>query len=134
MATHDLAATAQALVAPGRGILAADESTATIGKRFKGINVDNTEDTRRAYRELLLTAKGAGQYVSGAILYDETLRQKTASGVPFPAAMQKYRNARCHNLPWASDCVNECDDLCSLGLLRAAASSCFSCDDRKAAS
>src|SRR6266480_2036758 len=89
MATHDLAATAKTLVAPGRGILAADESTATIGKRFKGINVENTEDARRAYRELLLTAKGAGQYVSGAILYDETLRQKTASGVPFPAAMEK---------------------------------------------
>src|SRR6266446_8494270 len=89
MTTHDLAATAQALVAPGRGILAADESTATIGKRFKSINVENTEDNRRAYRELLLTAKGAGQYVSGAILYDETLRQKTASGVPFPIAAEK---------------------------------------------
>src|SRR6266446_9103711 len=89
MTTHDLAATAQALVAPGRGILAADESTATIGKRFKGINVENTEDARRSYRDLLLTAKGAGQYVSGAILYDETLRQKTAAGVPFPIAAEK---------------------------------------------
>jgi len=89
MTTHDLAAAARALVAPGRGILAADESTATIGKRFKSINVENTEDNRRSYRELLLTAKGAGQYVSGAILYDETLRQKTGAGVPFPAAMEK---------------------------------------------
>jgi len=89
MTTHDLAATAKALVAPGRGILAADESTSTIGKRFKGINVENTEENRRLYRELMLTAKGAGQYASGAILYDETLRQKTSAGVPLPAAMQK---------------------------------------------
>ena len=89
MATHDLAATAKALVAPGRGIVAADESNATIGKRFKAINVENTEENRRSYRELLLTAKGAGQYVSGAILYDETLRQKTAAGVPFPTASAK---------------------------------------------
>jgi len=89
MATHDLAATAKALVAPGRGIVAADESNATIGKRFKAINVENTEENRRSYRELLLTAKGAGQYVSGAILYDETLRQKTAAGMPFPAASEK---------------------------------------------
>jgi fructose-bisphosphate aldolase class I len=89
MTTPDLAAVAQALVAPGRGILAADESNATIGKRFKSINVENTEDNRRAYRELLLTTKGAGQYVSGAILYDETLRQKSAAGVPFPAAAEK---------------------------------------------
>src|ERR1700675_3087747 len=89
MATHDLAATAKALVAPGRGILAADESNATIGKRFKAINVENTEENRRSYRELMLTAKGAGQYVSGAILYDETLRQKTAAGVPFPTASEK---------------------------------------------
>ena len=89
MIKHDLAATAKALVAPGRGILAADESNSTIGKRFKSINVENTEPNRQAYRELLLTAKGAGQYVSGAILYDETLRQKTAAGVPFPAASEK---------------------------------------------
>jgi fructose-bisphosphate aldolase class I len=89
MATHDLAATAKALVAPGRGIVAADESNATIGKRFKAINVENTEENRRSYRELLLTAKGAGQFVSGAILYDETLRQKTAAGVPFPTASEK---------------------------------------------
>jgi fructose-bisphosphate aldolase class I len=89
MTTHDLAATAQALVAPGKGILAADESTSTIGKRFKGINVENTEEHRRAYRELMLTAKGAGRYTSGVILYDETIRQKTKDGVPFPAALEK---------------------------------------------
>jgi fructose-bisphosphate aldolase class I len=89
MAMTDLAAVAKALVAPGRGILAADESTATIGKRFKSINIENTEENRRSYRDLLLTAKGSGQYVSGAILYDETLRQKAAGGLPFPAAMEK---------------------------------------------
>lgn len=89
MTTHDLAATARALVAPGKGILAADESTGTIGKRFKSINLTNEEDNRRAYRELLFTAKGAGQYISGVILYDETLRQKTRAGTPFTAALEK---------------------------------------------
>jgi len=68
----------------GRGLLAADESTATIGKRFSDIKVENTEDNRRSYRELLFTAPGDwGKYVSGVILYEETLYQKTAEGKPF---------------------------------------------------
>jgi len=89
MSTHDLAATARALVAQGKGILAADESTGTIGKRFKSLNLENTEENRRAYRELLFTAKGAGQYISGVILYDETIRQKTKDGTPFPKALDE---------------------------------------------
>ena len=75
---------AQQMVAPGRGILAADESSGTIKKRLDGINVESTEDNRRAYRELLLTSPGVGAHISGVILFDETLRQSSAAGVPFP--------------------------------------------------
>ncbi|MFA6427885.1 MAG: class I fructose-bisphosphate aldolase [Candidatus Magasanikbacteria bacterium] len=75
---------ARALVAPGKGILAADESTGTIKKRFDSIGAESTEENRRAYRELLFTAPGVEKYISGVILYDETLRQTTKDGVPFP--------------------------------------------------
>ncbi len=85
----ELAKVAQAMVAPGRGILAADESTGTIGKRFQGIQVENTEEHRRAYRDMLFTAKALGEHVSGVILYDETLRQKSADGTPFPVLLQR---------------------------------------------
>ena len=77
---NTLAKIAQAMVAPGKGILAADESTGTIGNRFKSINVENTEENRRAYRDLLFTTQGIGDAISGVILYDETLRQKSADG------------------------------------------------------
>ncbi len=73
---------AEKMVAPGRGILAADESTGTIKKRFDAIGVDNTEDNRRDYRELMFRAKDAMSYVSGVILYDETLWQNAADGTP----------------------------------------------------
>jgi fructose-bisphosphate aldolase class I len=85
----ELAKVAKAMVARGRGLLAADESTGTIGKRFESIKVENTEENRRAYRELLFTARGLGDHVSGAILYDETLRQKTADGTPFAALLSR---------------------------------------------
>jgi fructose-bisphosphate aldolase class I len=87
MNTAELAATAHAMVAKHRGILAADESTSTISKRFKSIKVESTEENRRAYREMLFTTPGAGEFISGVILYDETIRQKTKDGVPFPAYM-----------------------------------------------
>ena len=83
MSTRDLAAVAQAMVAPGKGILAADESTGTIERRFTSIKVDCTEANRRAYRDMLFSARGLGQYVSGVILYDETIRQKASDGAPF---------------------------------------------------
>ncbi|MBX3665607.1 MAG: fructose-bisphosphate aldolase class I [Burkholderiales bacterium] len=83
MSTNNLAAIAQAMVAPGKGILAADESTGTIGKRFDGIQVENVEENRRAYRDMLFATKGLGEHISGVILYDETLRQKAADGTPF---------------------------------------------------
>jgi len=85
----ELAKVAQAMVAPGRGILAADESTGTIGKRFQGIQVENNEEHRRAYRDMLFTAKALGEHISGVILYDETLRQKSADGTPFPVLLQR---------------------------------------------
>ncbi|MDP8985998.1 MAG: fructose-bisphosphate aldolase class I [Pseudomonadota bacterium] len=83
MNTAELAATAHALVANHRGILAADESTSTIAKRFATIKLDSTEENRRLYREMLFTAPGIAEHISGVILYDETLRQKTRDGVPF---------------------------------------------------
>jgi fructose-bisphosphate aldolase class I len=88
MSNMELVKTAQAMVAEGKGILAIDESTGTCKKRFDGIGVECTEETRRDYRGLLLTAPGLGEYVSGVILYDETLRQSTAYGVPFVKLMQ----------------------------------------------
>ena len=80
---------AKAMVAPGRGILAADESTGTIGKRFDSISVENVEENRRAYRDMLFTTKGIGDWISGVILYDETLRQKSADGTSFVDLLNK---------------------------------------------
>ena len=85
----ELNAIARAMVAKNRGILAADESSSTIKKRFDTIKLESTEENRRAYREMLFTAAGAKDYISGVILYDETLRQKTKDGVPFPAYLAK---------------------------------------------
>src|SRR5204863_4971195 len=84
MARNDLHETAKALVAEGKGILAADESTGTIKKRFDSIGVESTEETRRDYRELLFTTPGAEEFISGVILYDETIRQSASNGTPFP--------------------------------------------------
>jgi len=83
MSIEDLAHTAQAMVAAGKGIIAIDESPGTLGKRFDAVGIANSQDNRRAWRELLLTTPGLGEYVSGAILQDETIRQSTAGGVPF---------------------------------------------------
>jgi fructose-bisphosphate aldolase class I len=91
MNTKELAATAHAMVANHRGILAADESTSTIGKRFAAIKLESTEENRRQYREMLFTAPGAAEYISGVILYDETLRQKTKDGVPFPTYLAQQK-------------------------------------------
>jgi len=78
-----LAEVARALVAPGKGILAADESTGTIKKRFDSISLESTEDNRRAYRDMLFTAKGLGEHISGVILYDETIKQSGLDGTLF---------------------------------------------------
>ena len=84
---NDLAATAAALVAPCQGILAADESISTMSARLAKAGVPATEESRRAYREMLVTAPGLGEGVSGVILCDETIRQRVAGGRPFPAAL-----------------------------------------------
>lgn len=85
----ELARIARAMVMKNKGILAADESTSTITKRFVGIKLESTEEHRRTYREMLFTAPGAKDFISGVILYDETLRQKTREGVPFPTYLEK---------------------------------------------
>jgi fructose-bisphosphate aldolase, class I len=80
---------AKQMVAEGKGILAADESISTVEKRFSSIGLENTEDNRRAFREMLLCAPGEGQYISGVILFDETIRQKTSAGESFVSVLQK---------------------------------------------
>jgi fructose-bisphosphate aldolase class I len=90
MNTAEISATAQAMVGKHRGLLAADESTSTITKRFSTIKLESTEENRRAYREMLFTTPGASEFVSGVILYDETIRQKTKDGTPFPAYLSQH--------------------------------------------
>src|SRR3954465_2480290 len=80
--------TATAIVAEGKGILAADESDGTIKKRFDSIGVESTEETRRAYRELLFTTEGAEEFIGGVIPYDETIRQQASDGTPFAKLLE----------------------------------------------
>jgi len=87
MDISDLADIARQMVAPGKGIIAIDESAKTIKKRFDAVGIECTEETRRAYREMLLTTPHLADHISGAILYDETLRQSTKAGVPFTKVM-----------------------------------------------
>jgi fructose-bisphosphate aldolase class I len=89
MNRNELARIARAMVEPGKGILAADESTGTIKKRFDSIKLESTEEHRRSYREMLFTAPNANNWISGVIFYDETIRQKTRDGVPFPEYLTK---------------------------------------------
>jgi len=88
-AQDELRATIARIVQPGKGIVAADESTPTITKRFKAVGIESTEETRRAYRTLLFTTKGAADYVAGYILYEETLNQKTDDGTTLPDLLVK---------------------------------------------
>jgi fructose-bisphosphate aldolase class I len=84
----ELQATANALVAEGKGILAADESTGTITRRLNAVGVESTFEMRRAYRDMLLTTSGIEAFISGVILYDETIRQESLEGIPFPKLLQ----------------------------------------------
>lgn len=84
MNTDELKSVAKAIVAVQKGVLAADESSPTIKKRFDSINVESSEENRRRYREILFTADGIERHIGGVILFDETLRQSTREGVPFP--------------------------------------------------
>ena len=81
---REMTATIAGLLSAGKGILAADESLATIGKRFDALNVPSTEAVRRDYRALLFSTPGLGDFISGVILYEETLEQKTAAGDSLP--------------------------------------------------
>ena len=89
MKGNHLEQTARELVAEGKGILAADESDGTIKKRFDSIGVESTEETRRSYRELLFTTEGAEEFISGVILFDETIRQSASDGTPFPKLLEQ---------------------------------------------
>ena len=89
MNRSELARIARAMVVTNKGILAADESSGTIKKRFDGIKLESTEENRRTYREMLFTAPGVAETISGVILYDETLRQKTKDGVSFSDYLTK---------------------------------------------
>jgi fructose-bisphosphate aldolase class I len=90
MGHHELDGIARALVAPGKGILAADESTGTMTRRLASVEVESTEENRRAYRELLFTAEGAERFISGVILFDETIRQQAADGTRFPEVLSHH--------------------------------------------
>jgi len=83
MSAQELIATAKAMVAEGKGLLAMDESTPTCNKRFEKVGIPQTEETRRSYRELIVTTPGLGEFISGVILYDETIRQSRKDGTPF---------------------------------------------------
>jgi fructose-bisphosphate aldolase class I len=86
--SNQLESIARAIVAPKKGILAADESSGTIKKRFDSINVESTQENRRNYREMLFRTKGVEEFISGIILYDETIRQQAADGTPFVKLLQ----------------------------------------------
>ncbi|HUR71327.1 MAG TPA: class I fructose-bisphosphate aldolase [Candidatus Limnocylindrales bacterium] len=91
MSKQELESVAQALVAKGKGILAADESMGTIKRRFDSINIDSNENNRRAYREMLFTTKGLEEAISGVILFDETLRTAASDGTPFSQVLTVIR-------------------------------------------
>lgn len=86
---NELEATIHKIAVKGKGILAADESTATITKRFQAVGIESSEETRRTYREILMTTPGCDQFIAGVILFEETLNQKTSQGIPFPEALKK---------------------------------------------
>src|SRR4028118_2116520 len=87
MNVQTLEETAREVVSPGRGILAADESFGTIGKRFEAVGIEADEESRRAYREMLFTTEGIGEYLAGVILFDETLRQNASDGRSLPQVL-----------------------------------------------
>jgi fructose-bisphosphate aldolase class I len=89
MNIQELESTAKTMVAPGKGLLAMDESTPTCKSRFEKVGIDCTEENRRAYRDLLVTTQGLPEHIGGAILFDETIRQKTLAGTPFAEHLSK---------------------------------------------
>jgi hypothetical protein len=124
MAAQELNAIARSIVADHKGVLAADESTGTIKKRFDSIGVESTEENRRAYRNLLFTTPGCEEYVGGVILYDETIRQASDDGTPFPELLEDEMERARRDLVAALDRVVgvhqhlRLDDRHDAGLLR----------------
>src|SRR3954463_6975378 len=99
---HDLETIVATLVASGKGILAADETVPTLTRRFDTLGIQSTEESRRTYREMLFTAAGLDEFISGAIMYDETMRQRSAGGRRFPKswrAMALFRASRLIRAP-----------------------------------
>ena len=88
MTSRSLESVAKSLVADGKGILAADETVPTLTKRFDTLGIKSTEQTRRTYREMLFTSRGAAEFISGAIMYDETIRQKSSGGTPLAQILE----------------------------------------------
>src|SRR5262249_48025120 len=88
MTSHDLESVALTLVAEGKGILAAAETIPTLTRRFDTLGIQSTEQSRRAYREMLFTSPGAANFISGVIMYDETIRQKSSDGTPLAEALR----------------------------------------------
>src|SRR5262249_23173970 len=88
MTSPALASVAQTLVAEGKGILAADETIPTLTRRFDTLGIQSTEQSRRTYREMLFTSPGAAEFISGVIMYDETIRQKSSGGAPLAEALK----------------------------------------------
>ena len=97
MSAKKLIATAKAMVAEGKGLLAMDESTPTCNKRFEKVGIPQTEETRRSYRELIVTSPGLGEFISGVILYDGTIRQSRKDGTPFVKVITDAGRARCNS-------------------------------------
>jgi len=89
MGRQELDQTARALLADGKGILAADETVPTVTKRLNALQIESTADSRRTYREMFFTTAGVAEFVSGVILYDETIRQKSSSGIPLAEVLTK---------------------------------------------
>src|SRR3990167_3117633 len=86
---NELESTINSIAVQGKGILAAGESTPTITKRFQAVGIESTDDTRRAYREMLISTPDFSKFVAGVILFEETLNQKTSQGITFPEALAK---------------------------------------------
>ena len=93
MTNYDLESVARTLVADGKGILAADETIPTLTRRFDTVGIKSTEQSRRTYREMLFTSPGAAEFISGVIMYDETIRQKSSRGAPLVEALTAQRIA-----------------------------------------
>lgn len=103
MKAAPMESTVAAILASGKGILAADESLPTIEKRFKALDISCTEENRRAYRDLLVTTPGLHEFISGVILFDETIRQKSSAGVAIPVFLKQQNIVPGIKVDWGAN-------------------------------